>query len=100
MRFETTKGVFLTADTKEDAAILAAQYNMGDIARELPAGAERRSDITRCGQLVDRVLALLRQEWQAGASSSPGFHHQQQALSRAQVASALDIDFEQGDDNV
>ena len=44
-------------------------------------------------QLVDRVLALLRQEWQAGASGSPGFHHQQQAMSRAQVAEALDIEF-------
>jgi len=44
-------------------------------------------------QLVDRVLALLRQEWQAGASGSPGFHHQQQAMSRAQVAAALDIEF-------
>ena len=50
-------------------------------------------------QLVDRVLELLYQEWQAGASGSPGYHHQQQALSRAQVAALLDIDFEQGDDN-
>ena len=48
-------------------------------------------------KLVDRVLALLRQEWQAGASGSPGFHHQQQDLSRAQVAAALDIAFEQGE---
>ena len=53
----------------------------------------------RRDQLVDRVLDLLHQEWQAGASGSPGYHHQQQALSRAQVAALLDIDFEQGDDN-
>ena len=50
-------------------------------------------------QLVDRVLALLQAEWHAGASGSPGYHHQQQALSRAQVSAALDIDFEQGDDD-
>ena len=49
-------------------------------------------------QLVDRVLELLYQEWQAGASGSPGYHHQQQALSRAQVAALLDIDFEEGSD--
>ena len=48
-------------------------------------------------QLVDRVLELLRAEWQAGASGSPGYHHQQQALSRAQVAALLDIDFEESD---
>lgn len=50
-------------------------------------------------QIVDRVLAILRAEWHAGASGSPGFHHQQQKQSRAQVAAALDIDFEQGDDD-
>ena len=37
MRFETTKGAVLTASTQEDATILAAQYNMGDISRVLPA---------------------------------------------------------------
>lgn len=37
MRFETTKGGFLTAATQEDAAILAAQYNMGEIARVVKA---------------------------------------------------------------
>jgi hypothetical protein len=71
-----------------------------DLCRhQMTPGARRRSEINRRDQLVDRVLALLRQEWQAGASGSPGFHHQQQNLSRAQVAAALDIDFEQGDDN-
>jgi hypothetical protein len=50
-------------------------------------------------QLVDRVLTLLREEWHAGASGAPGYHHQKQSLSRAQVAAALDIDFEQGDDD-
>jgi len=49
-------------------------------------------------QLVDRVLELMYQEWQAGASGSPGFHHQQQALSRAQVAAILNIDFEEESD--
>ena len=53
----------------------------------------------RRDQLVDRVLLLLHLEWLAGASGSPGYHHQQQALSRAQVAALLDIDFERGDDN-
>ena len=72
--------------------------------QQMTPGARRRSEINRRDQLVDRdeqlvdrVLALLRQEWHAGASGSPGFHHQQQALSRAQVAAALDIDFEQGE---
>ncbi len=41
---------------------------------------------------VDRALALLRNEWQAGSSGLPGFHHQPQALSRSQVAAALGID--------
>lgn len=50
-------------------------------------------------QLVDRVLTLLQAEWHAGAYGSPGYHHQQQALSRAQVAATLEIDFEQGDDD-
>ena len=40
---------------------------------------------------VDRALALLRNEWQAGSSGLPGFHHQPQDLSRSQVAAALGI---------
>lgn len=67
--------------------------------QQMTPGARRRCDNNRRDQLVDRVLDLLRAEWQAGASGSPGYHHQQQALSRAQVAALLDIDFEQGDDN-
>ena len=43
---------------------------------------------------VDRALALLRNEWHAGSSGLPGFHHQPQALSRSQVAAALGIDSE------
>ena len=43
---------------------------------------------------VDRALALLRNEWHAGASGLPGFHHQPQDLSRSQVAAALGIDSE------
>lgn len=71
-----------------------------DLYREqMNFGARRRSDINRRDQFVDRVLNLLRAEWQSGAAGSPGFHHQQQSLSRAQVAAALDIDFEQGDDD-
>jgi hypothetical protein len=65
--------------------------------QKMPFGARLRSEINRREMLVDRVLALLRQEWQAGASGSPGFHHQQQALSRAQVASALEIEQGEGD---
>ena len=67
--------------------------------QQMTFGARLRSELTRREKLVDRVLALLRQEWHAGASGVPGFHHQQQDLSRAQVAAALDINFEQGDDN-
>lgn len=37
VRFETTKGMFITADTKADAARMAAQYNMGEITRVVPA---------------------------------------------------------------
>lgn len=71
-----------------------------DLCRQqMTLGARRRSEINRRDQLVDRVLDLLRAEWQAGASGSPGFHHQQQNLSRAQVAAALDIGLEQGDDD-
>lgn len=65
---------------------------------QMTAGARRRNDINNDNQLVDRVLELLYQEWQAGASGSPGFHHQQQALSRAQVAAILNIDFEERSD--
>ena len=65
--------------------------------QQMTPGARRRCDNNRRDQLVDRVLDLLRAEWQAGASGSPGFHHQQQDLSRAQVAAALDIAFEQGE---
>ena len=46
------------------------------------------------GTVVDRALALLRKEWQAGSSGLPGFHHQHQALSRSQVAAELGIDSE------
>ena len=63
--------------------------------QQMTFGARLRSDLNR-RDLVDRVLVLLRQEWHAGASGVPGFHHQPAALSRAQVASLLDIDFEQG----
>jgi len=41
MRFETTKGVFLTANTQADAAILAAQYNMGEIVRAVQAASAK-----------------------------------------------------------
>ena len=64
--------------------------------QQMTFGARLRSELNR-RDLVDRVLALLRQEWQAGSSGSPGFHHQRQDLSRAQVAAALDIGFEQGE---
>lgn len=66
--------------------------------QQMTPGDRRRGELDRV-DIVDRVLALLRQEWQAGCSGLPGFHHQQQALSRAQVAAALEIVFFQGDNN-
>ena len=61
------------------------------------AYARLREAANNAGQTkstVDRALALLRNEWQAGSSGLPGFHHQPQALSRSQVAAALGIDSE------
>ena len=54
--------------------------------------AANNGQTTSISTVVDRALALLREEWHAGSSGLPGFHHQPQALSRSQVAAALGID--------
>ena len=59
MRFETTKGVFLTAATQEDAAILAAQYNMGEIARALPTAPSSKP---RRQMSVATAVRIIRDE--------------------------------------
>lgn len=62
MRFETTKGVFLTAATQEDAAILAAQYNMGEIARALPTAPSSKPRRQMSVATAVRIFAQA-QEW-------------------------------------
>lgn len=39
--------------------------------------------------LILRVLELLKDEWEAGCSGLPGYHHQPAELSYQQIAEAL-----------
>lgn len=87
VRFETTKGMFITADTKADAARMAAQYNMGEIARVVqaaPSAKPRRQmsvaaalrifaqaqDWPQCGQ--DWPMDARQRAAQAVIAANPG----------------------------
>jgi len=40
-------------------------------------------------KLLDAVVSLLRGEWEAGNSGSPGWHHQPAEVTRQQLARIL-----------
>ena len=62
MRFETTKGVFVTAANQKEAAILAEQYNMGDIARVAQAAPSTKQRRPMSVATALRIFAQA-QEW-------------------------------------
>jgi len=40
-------------------------------------------------EIVDRVMVLLREEWEYGNSGMPGFHHQPAATTAAEIAARI-----------
>lgn len=63
MRFQTTGGQFVTAATKAEAAALAAQYGLGEIAGAAPAPAKAPAKLRAIGVWDD-----LTQSWEVGPS--------------------------------
>lgn len=53
MRYQTTGGKFVTAESRAEASALAAQYGFGDIAAAAPAPAKPKAKMS-----VARAVAL------------------------------------------